>query len=112
MRIFLRQSIKGGRCRSFNQNYKSTISDENFNIVSNELNVNGNVCEIIEKFFEYTNKHRKRLENEYVSPFKGYRDIIQDERTTCINNKINKLTIHKNLQKLNLIDVMMDFDAT
>ena len=43
MRNFLRQSIKGGRCGSFNQYYKSTISDEVFNIISKELIINGNV---------------------------------------------------------------------
>ena len=30
----------------------------------------------------------------------------------CINNKLSKLPLHDQLQKLNLIDVMMDFDAT
>ena len=28
MRIFVRQSIKRGRCKAFNQHYKSEISDE------------------------------------------------------------------------------------
>ena len=37
MRKFLKQSIKGGRCGSFNQYYESTISDEVFNIISKEI---------------------------------------------------------------------------
>ena len=51
MRHFVRQSIKGGRCSALNQYYKSNISQEVFNIISKELNVNGNpnVCEIIKK---------------------------------------------------------------
>ena len=54
MRHFVRQSIKGGRCSALNQYYESNISQEVFNIISKELNVNGkdNVCEIINKYFE------------------------------------------------------------
>ena len=63
-------------------------------------------------YFEYTDKHTKIIENEYVSQYKDYRDINQEERTNYINNKLNKLTKHNKLQKLNLNDVMMDFDAT
>ena len=57
MRHFIRQIIKGGRCASFNQYYKSTTSDEVFKIISKELNVSGNVCENIEKCLKHTNKH-------------------------------------------------------
>ena len=54
MRSFVRQSIKGGRCSALNQYYKSNVSQEAFNIISKELNNNGNenVCEIINKYFE------------------------------------------------------------
>ena len=44
------------------------------NINSKELDNNGNVCENLEKYFEYTNKHRKIIENEYDSQFYDYRD--------------------------------------
>ena len=64
MKHFVRQNIKGDRCGSFNQYYKSTISDEVFNFNSKELGVNGNVCETLDKYFEYTNKHRKIKEEE------------------------------------------------
>ena len=114
MRHFVRQSKKGGRCSALNQYYKSNISQEVFNIISKELNVNGNdnVCEIIYKYFEYTNEQRKIIEDENVSKFKDYRDIDEEERTEHNNKELNKLQIHKKLQKLNLNDVMMDFDAT
>ena len=56
MRNFIRQSIKGGRCSTSNQCYKFNISDEAFNIKSEELNAEGNVCEIVEKYFEKTEK--------------------------------------------------------
>ena len=53
IRQFVKQSIKGGRCSALNQCYKSNISDKVFNIISKELkiNVNANVCEILEKHF-------------------------------------------------------------
>ena len=114
MRHFVRKSIKGGRCSALNQHYKSNISQEVFNIISKELNVNDNdnVCEIIDKYFEYTNKQRKIIENENDSKFKDYRDNDEEERTEHINKELNKLPIHKKLQKLDVNDVMMDFDAT
>ena len=62
--------------------------------------------------FESTNKHRKTLEGEHDSQFKDYRDDDQEERTKYINNKLSKLPIREHSQKLNLNDVMMDFDAS
>ena len=49
MSQFVRKIIKGGLCSAFNQYYKSTISDEVFNIMSQELGVDGNICEIWDK---------------------------------------------------------------
>ena len=114
MRHFVRKSIKGGRCSALNQYYRSNISGEVFNIISKELNVNDNdnICEIVNKYFEYTNEQRRIIEDEYDSKFKDYRDIDEEERTEHINKELNKLPIHKKLQKLNVNDVMMDFDAT
>ena len=114
MRHFVRKSIKGGRCSALNQYYKSNISDKVFKIISKELNVNvnGNVCEIIDKYFENTNKQIKRKEDEFDSQFKDYRDNVEEERTERINKELNKLPIHEKIQKLSLNDVMMDFDAT
>ena len=115
MRYFVRQSIKGGRCSALNQYYKSNFSQDVFNIISKELNIddiNDNVCEIIDKYFEYTNEKRKIIEVGYDSKFKDYRDIDEEERTDHINKELNKLPKHKKLQKLDVNDVMMDFDAT
>ena len=60
MRNFVRQSRKGGRCKAFNQQYISEISDEVFNNISEEINVNGNICEILEKYFDILNKYEKQ----------------------------------------------------
>ena len=49
MRKFASKTLKGGRCSALKQYYISTISDEVFNIMSQELGVNGNICEILDK---------------------------------------------------------------
>ena len=49
MRHFIRKIIKFGRCASYNQYYKSSTSDEVFNIISQQLNVKVNLCEILDK---------------------------------------------------------------
>ena len=112
MRHFVRQSKKGRRCSALNQFCKSTVSDEVFNTISEELNVIGNVRETLDKYFEYANIHGKIKENEYDSHIKEYRDTNQEERTRNINKELNKLAIHKKLQKLSLNDDMTDFAAT
>ena len=112
MRHFARKSIKGGRCTTLNQYFKSTVSDEVFNIMSQEIGVIGNICEILDEHFEYTNKHRKKLEDEYDSQFGVYRDTIQEGRIKHNNDKLSKLPKLKQLQQLDDNDAMMDFNAT
>ena len=48
MRWFVRQPIKGGRVCALNQYYKSKICDDILKIISEELNVKGNIDDIIE----------------------------------------------------------------
>ena len=112
MRCFVRKAIKGGRCNAFNQHYKSQISDEVFNIISKELNFNGNICEILEKYFEFLNKYEKQYAKEFDSKYNDYRDIDQKEKEKYVNRKLNMLPIHKELSKLDSNKTQMDFDAT
>ena len=49
MRKFVRIPIKGCRCNTFNQHYKSENSNQVFNFISEELDIIGNICEILEK---------------------------------------------------------------
>ena len=111
MRNFVRKAIKGGTCTAFNQHYKSEISDEGFNIISNELNVNGNICEMFEKYFKFLNKHEKQNAKEFDSKHDDYRDIDQNEKTEYMNKKRNMLPSHKELSKINSNKTQMDFDA-
>ena len=87
MRYFVRKAIKSGRCNAFIQHYKSENSDEVFNDISKELNVNGNICDILEKYFEFLNEHEKRNAKEFDSKYDDYRDINQKEKTDCIKKK-------------------------
>ena len=112
MRHFVRQSIKGGRCSALIQYSQSTMWDEVFFIISKEINVNGNTCEVLDKYLEYTNKKRKIIEDEYDSQYKDYGDINQEDKEKYLNEKLSKLPVHEKLQELNLNDVLMDFDAT
>ena len=112
MRNFVRKAIKGGRCNAFNQHYKSEISDEVFNIVSKEINVNGNICEILEKYFEFLNKYEKQYAKEFDSKYNDYRGIDQKEKEKYVNRKLNMLPILKELSKLDSNKTQMDFDAT
>ena len=76
------------------------------------LGVNGNISEFLDKYFEYTNKQRKMVADEYDSQFKDYRDNDEEDKNKHINKELNELAKHRQLQKLNLNDVMMGFDAT
>ena len=112
MRNFVRKAIKGGRYNAFNQHYKSGISDEVFNIISKGLNVNGNIYEISEKYFELLNKYEKQYAKEFDSKYDDYRNIDQKEKEKYVNQKLNMLSIHKELSKLNSNKTQMDFDTT
>ena len=112
MRYIVRQSIKGGRCGSFNQYYKSTNLDEIFKNISKKLDVNVSICEFLNKYFEYTSNPRKTLEDEYESQFEDNRDIKQNEKSKHFNDKLSKLPMHEKLLKLNLDNVVVDFDAS
>ena len=112
MRNFDRESIKGGRCNAFNQHNESENSDEVFNFISKELNVNGNICDLLEKYFGFLNKYEKQNAKEFDSRYDDYRDIDQKEKTEYIKKKLNMLPIHKVLSKLRSNKTQMDYDAT
>ena len=87
MRWFLRQSIKGGRVCLFNQYYKSKVCDDFLKIISGELNVKGNIYDIIEAYLEYRNKCLKIFEREYESKFNDCRDADVEEKEKKLSLK-------------------------
>ena len=79
MRWFVRQSKKGGRVCAFIQYYKSKNSDDILEIISEELNVIGNIYDIIEAYLNYKNKHLKIYEKEYENQFNDNSDEDVEE---------------------------------
>ena len=112
MRNFLRQRIKGSRCNAFSHHYKTEISDEVFNFISKKLNVNGNMRDFLEIYFELLSKYESQNATAFDSKYDDYRDIDQKEKTDVIDKKPNMLPIHKELSKLKSNKTQMDYDAT
>ena len=84
MRSFVLKCVKGGKCNAFNRQYISEFSDEVFNFISKELNINGNICDLLEKYFEFLNKHEKVCAKKFDSKYDDYRDIIQTEKMSIL----------------------------
>ena len=112
MRNFVRKAIKGGRCSAFNQHFKCEIPDEVFNIISKELNVNGIICDLLERYFVFLNKYEKEYAKEFDSNYDDYRDYNQEEKTDHNNKKLYMLPIPKEWSDLNSKKTQMDFDET
>ena len=68
-RNFVRSSIEGSRCNSSNQYYVSQISDEVFNRFSKKLNVNGNIHDFLERYFELLTEDEKLYAKEFDSEY-------------------------------------------
>ena len=83
-----------------------------FNFISKELNVNGNICNPLEKYFKFLNKHEKQYAKEFDSENDDYREINQKEKTDYAIKKLNMLPIHKELSKINSIKTQMGYGAT
>ena len=83
-----------------------------FNIISKELNVNGDLCDILEKKIEFSNKYEKQNVEEFDSNFDDYRDNDQKEKEKNVNSTLNMLPFHKELSKLDSNKTQMVFDAT
>ena len=100
MRNFLRDWIKGVKCNACNQYHKSETSDEVFNNIPRELNVNGNICNLLERYFVFSHQYEKLYTKEFDSKYEDYRDVIQRETTDFINKNFDMLRIYKKLSKL------------
>ena len=90
MRRFVRQSIKRGCCSASNQYYKSTISDQVFNIMSQDLGVNCSICKILDKYFEITNKRRKIIETNMIHNMKTIEMFIKKKELNILTTNLVK----------------------
>ena len=111
MRWFVRQSIKGGRVCAFNQYYKSPHYDDIRKILSKELDVEGNIYVIIDKYLKHKKKYYDIYKKEYESQFDDYRNENEEKKTKYINETLGKLKIHQLLKQLELNHLLWDFDA-
>ena len=98
MRNFVRRSVKGGRYNAFNQHCISATTDEVFNTNSKELNVNGKICDLLEKYFEFLNKYEKLYAKEFNSKYEENRDIDQKENIDYINKSLTQYLFIKSCQ--------------
>ena len=80
-------------------------------ILSEELNVKGNVYDKIEAYVNYKNKHHKFLEKEYESNFSDYTDENVKEKENYINEKLKELPIHQLISQMKIIELLWDFDC-
>ena len=111
MRWFVRQSIKGGRVCAFNQYYKSKICDDILKVISEVLNVKGNIYVIIEAYLNYKNKHFKIYEKDYEFQFNDYRDEDVEKKEKYINEKLSQLPIHQLIKQIKLDEILWDSDG-
>ena len=70
-----------------------------FNIISKELDFNGNIFDLREKCFKFLNKYEKHYAKEIDSKF-DYFQAFDRKKTDFVNKKLNMLPIHKELSKL------------
>ena len=66
-------------------------------IFPKKLNVNGNICDLLEKCFEFLGKYEKLDAKEFHSKYEDYRGINQKAKSDYINNKLEMLPMHKEL---------------
>ena len=77
-----------------------------------EIDTNDNICEILDKSFEFLNKYNKLYAKEFDSKHDDGRGINQMEKTEFFNVNFTMLAIHKQLSKLGSNIIQLDFDAT
>ena len=110
MRWLVGQSIKGGRVCAFNQYYRSKIRDDILKIVSEELDIKGNIYDIIEAYLNYRKNILKYLK-KYENQFNDFRNENEEEKEIFINEKLSKLAIHQLLKQIELIELLWSYDG-
>ena len=80
-------------------------------ILSEELNVKGNVYDKIEAFMKYKNIHYKSFEKDYERSFSDYGDENVEEKEKYINEKLCELPIHQLKSQLKINELLCDYDC-
>ena len=75
LRNFLRNSIKCGRYNAFNQHHKSEFSHEVFNNNQKILNVNGNICDLLERFLCFQTNMKNFMQKNSIQNLRN-KDLL------------------------------------
>ena len=86
----MRKSIESGRCVALIRYYKSPFFGEVFDIMWKELKDTVNICDILDKYFDYVNKHKKIFKKIISHNLKNIEILIkvkkQNVSTTSLVN--------------------------
>ena len=102
MRRFLRQSTKRGRVCAFYQYYESKVRDDKLKIISEELNVNDIIYDILEARLNYKNDPLGLFGKDYESIIHDYRNEDIVEKEIFVNKKLGQFPVHQLLKQMKL----------
>ena len=71
-------------------------------LIQKKLNVKDNICDLLKRKFEFSDKYEKLYPKEFHSKFEEYRVINRKEKTESINKKLSMLLNHEELSNLGL----------
>ena len=111
MRWFVRQAAYGGQVCSFNLYCKSKSCEDILKTVSEELNVKGNVYDIIEAYMNYKNKQFKIFEKGNENQFEDYRNEDVEEKEKFFNEKLGEIPIQQLKKQFKTNSLLWSFDC-
>ena len=88
MRNFVRKSVKGGRYNAFNQHFKSEISDEVFNNISKELNVNSNICNLLAFFLIFETNMKNYMQKCSIQNMRFIEILLKKKKLIIITKNL------------------------
>ena len=111
MRHFVRRSIKRSQVCAFNQYYQSKNCVDVLKIISEKINVKGNIYDNIEAYMRQKNILLKFIKEENESKFDEYRKTDEEQMENYIKKELRELPIHHSLKQLSLNEILWDFNA-
>ena len=90
---------------------KSKSCDDILKIISEELNVEGIVHDIVEGYMNNNNKQFKIFEKENEIKFSDYKPEDVEEKEKYVNEKLSDLPIHQLSRQLKINELLWDYDC-
>ena len=78
-----------------------------FDIISTEVVVSGDVCDILEAYYKNVQQFEKIFENEIDSESENYGDNNRKDRIKYVNDKLNKLKIHEKFEERKILTMLV-----